>query len=119
MTIQRGEIWLAELNPTRGSEQAGTRPVLVLQNNSINRFTSTFLVIPLTTNLRRASLPTCVRIDQAEGGLAHDSVALCHQMRVLDKSRLRHRLGLVSSQILEAVERCVLFTTGILQRPGS
>ena len=55
MTVKRGEIWLAELNPTRGSEQAGTRPVLILQNNSINRFTNTFLTIPFTTNLRRAS----------------------------------------------------------------
>lgn len=76
MTIKRGEIWLAELNPTRGSEQAGTRPVLILQTNSINRFTRTFLAIPFTTNLRRASLPTGVRLIQGEGGLANDSVAL-------------------------------------------
>lgn len=116
MTIQRGEIWLAELSPTRGSEQAGTRPVLIFQNNLISRFTSTFLVIPLTTNLRRASLPTSVRIDQPEGGLAHDSVALCHQMRVLDKSRLRHRLGSISGPTLGAIEGSVLFTTGIIQK---
>ena len=114
MIIQRGEIWLAELSPTRGSEQAGTRPVIIFQNNSISRFTTTFLVIPLTTNLRRASLPTCVRLDQSEGGLAHDSVALCHQLRVLDKSRLRNRLGQISSHKLEAIERCVLFTIGIV-----
>jgi mRNA interferase MazF len=50
MIVKRGEIWLAELNPIRGSEQAGTRPVLILQNNSINRFTKTFLAVPLTTN---------------------------------------------------------------------
>lgn len=88
MIIKRGEIWLAEFNPIRGSEQAGTRPVLILQNDSINRFTSTFLAIPLTTNLRRASLPTCVLLPEGEDGLAKDSVALCHQLRVLDKSRL-------------------------------
>lgn len=76
MTVKRGEIWLADLNPIRGSEQAGTRPVLILQNNSINRFTSTFLAIPFTTNLRRASLPTCVMIHKGEGGLSSDSVAL-------------------------------------------
>ena len=81
MTISRGEIWLAELNPTRGSEQAGTRPVLILQNNSINRFTKTFLTILFTTNLRRASLPTCVRLHKGEGGLANDSVALCHSIQ--------------------------------------
>ena len=114
MTIQRGEIWLAELSPTRGSEQAGTRPVIIFQNNSISRFTTTFLVIPLTTNLRRASLPTCVRLDQSEGGLAHDSVALCHQLRVLVKSRLKHRLGHIDDARLQAIERCVLFTIGIV-----
>ncbi len=48
MTVLRGEIWLAELNPVRGSEQAGTRPVLVMQTNAINRFTTTVLAIPFT-----------------------------------------------------------------------
>lgn len=114
MIVKRGEIWLAELNPIRGSEQAGTRPVLILQNNSINRFTSTFLAIPLTTNLRRASLPTCVLLSEGEGGLVKDSVALCHQLRVLDKSRLMHRLGSVRELTLEAVDRCVVFTIGIV-----
>ena len=114
MIIKRGEIWLAELNPIRGSEQAGTRPVLILQNNSINRFTSTFLAIPLTTNLRRASLPTCVLLPEGEGGLAKDSVALCHQLRVLDKSRLMRRVGSVSESMLTAINHCVLFTIGIV-----
>jgi mRNA interferase MazF len=114
MIIKRGEIWLADLNPTRGSEQAGTRPVLILQNNSINRFTSTFLAIPLTTNLRRAALPTCVLLSAGEGGLTHESVALCHQLRVLDKLRLRRLLGLVSDQTMAEIESRVLFTTGIL-----
>ncbi len=57
MTIKRGEIWIVNLNPTRGSEQAGTRPVIVFQNDAINQFTTTLLTIPLTTNLRRAALP--------------------------------------------------------------
>ena len=98
MTIQRGEVWLAELGSTQGSEQAGMRPVLIFQNNSINRFTSTFLSIPFTTNLRRASLPTCVLIQKGEGGLVNDSVALCHPLRVPDKSRLKHRLGSIAVQ---------------------
>jgi mRNA interferase MazF len=114
MTVNRGEIWLANLNPIRGSEQAGTRPVLIFQNDRINRFTSTFLSIPLTTNLRRASLPSCVPISQGEGGLTKDSVALCHQLRVLDGARLLKKLGSVGSQTLASVESAVLFTTGIL-----
>jgi len=57
MTVQRGEIWLANLNPIRGSEQAGIRPVLVFQNDAINRFTTTVLAIPFTTNLRPSGSP--------------------------------------------------------------
>src|SRR5713101_2975709 len=114
MMVRRGEIWLADLNPTRGSEQAGTRPVLIFQNNLINRFTSTFLTIPLTTNLRRASLPSCVLVRRAEGGLAKDSVALCHQLRVLDRSRLKRCLGTLTEPTMHHIERRVLFTTGIV-----
>jgi mRNA interferase MazF len=113
MIVRRGEIWLADLNPTRGSEQAGTRPVLIFQNDLINRYTTTVLTIPLTTNLRRASLPSCVQILKGEGGLSSDSVALCHQLRVLDKTRLTRKLGAVSPKTISAIEACVKFTTGM------
>ncbi len=104
MIVQRGEIWWADLDPIRGSEQAGVRPVLIFQNNDVSRFTTTSLAIPLTTNLRRALLPSCVRIPQGEGGLTSESVALCHQMRVLDTICLRSRIGQVSLQTLAEVE---------------
>lgn len=113
MTIKRGEIWLANLNPTRGPEQAGTRPVLIFQNNIISKYTTTILAIPLTTNLRRASLPSCVQISKDEGGLASDSVALCHQFRALDRSRLLKNLGTVTEHTVSAIESCVMFTMGI------
>ena len=114
MIVKRGEIWLADLNPTRGSEQAGTRPVFIFQHDVVNQFTTTVLAIPLTTNLRRAALPSCMRIAQGEGGLARDSVVLCHQLRVLDKARLQRRLGTVSQDTIADIESCVLFTLGIV-----
>lgn len=113
MTIKRGEIWTADLNPARGAEQAGTRPVLIFQNNVINKYTSTILAIPLTTNLRRASLPSCVQISKGEGGLASDSVALCHQLRVLDKTRLIRKLGTLGPKTVSTVESCSKFTMGM------
>ncbi len=116
MTVGRGEIWLADLNPIRGSEQAGTRPVPVVQNDAINAFTSTLLAIPLTTNLRRAKLPSCVQVSRGDGGLASDSVLLCHQMRVLDRTRLIHKLGTVSRETIASVENCLLFALGIVTR---
>jgi mRNA interferase MazF len=112
MIVSRGEVWLADLNPVRGSEQAGIRPVLIFQTDSINRFTTTVLTIPFTTNLRRASLPSCVQVSENEGGLTSDSVALCHQLRVLDKTRLTKKLGKLSNAVIAEIEECVLFTLG-------
>jgi mRNA interferase MazF len=114
MKPARGDIWLANLDPIRGSEQAGARPVLVLQNDSVNAYTSTYVAVPLTTNLRRASLPTCVKVSAGEGGLSSDSVVLCHQIRVLDKDRLFRKLGSVRSRTLVAVEGRILYTLGIV-----
>jgi mRNA interferase MazF len=114
MKIKRGEVWLANLNPTRGSEQAGIRPALIFQNDLINRYTTTVLAIPFTTNLRRASLPSCVLVTKGEGGLTSDSVALCHQLRVLDKTRLHKKLGEVSQETITAIEVKAVFTMGII-----
>ena len=114
MTIKRGEVWFADLNPIRGSEQAGIRPVLIFQNDTINTFSTTVVTIPFTTNLRRAALSSCVRVAASEGGLSSDSVALCHQLRVLDITRLIRRLGRLNRPTMVAVERCVLFTLGIV-----
>jgi mRNA interferase MazF len=114
MSVKRGEIWLADLNPTRGSEQAGIRPVLIIQNDVLRKFTTTVLAIPLTTNLRRASQPSCMLISKGEGGLSSDSVGLCHQLRVLDKTRLQRKLGTVTQERLLAIENSVLFTMGFV-----
>ncbi len=113
MIVKRGEIWIADLDPTLGSEQAGMRPVIIFQNDLISKFTTTTLSIPLSSNLRRASLPSCVKISKGEGGLSSDSVALCHQMRVIDKKRLQRRLGLITEAPIMAIENCIFFTLGI------
>ena len=114
MKIERGDVWLANLNPVLGSEQAGKRPVLVFQNDIVSKFTRTVLAIPFTTNIRRATLPSCVQVSKGEGGLADDSVALCHQLRVLDKSRLQRKLGRLSQDALLDIEGNAMFTMGIL-----
>jgi mRNA interferase MazF len=99
MIAKRGEVWLADLEPTRGSEQAGTRPVIIFQNDMISRFSTTVLTIPLTSNLRRASLPTCLLISSGDGGLSQSSVALCYQ-------------GQLQPETIEQLEGKVLFTLG-------
>lgn len=112
MTVKRGEVWLADLNPTRGSEQGGTRPVIIFQNDIVSRFSTTVITIPLTTNLRRGSLPTCLLVPNGEGGLAQDSVALCYQLRVLDRTRLQRKLGELTPETLTNLEGIVLLTLG-------
>jgi mRNA interferase MazF len=109
---KRGEIWLADLNPTQGSEQAGIRPVIIFQNDLVSQFSTTTLAIPLTTNQRRATLPICLSIKQGNGGLKQDSVALCFQIRVLDKTRLTRKLGRLSAEIIAQLEDVVLVTLG-------
>ena len=110
--LHRGEVWLANIDPTQGSEQAGIRPVIIFQNDIVSKFSTTTITIPLTTNKRRASLPICVMIKQGDGGLRQDSVALCFQMRVLDKTRLIKRLGQLHPQTIAELEEVVLVTLG-------
>jgi mRNA interferase MazF len=112
--LQRGEIWLGNLNPTQGSEQAGIRPVIIFQNEVVSRFSTTVITIPLTTNQNRASLPICLKIEKGNGGLAEDSVALCYQMRVLDKTRLIRLLGKLESETIKELEDIVLLTLGYI-----
>ena len=65
--LRRGEVWLAELDPVQGSEQAGTRPVIVFQNDVVSQLSTMAIAMPLTTNQRRAALPICLPIQQGEG----------------------------------------------------
>lgn len=111
--VNRGEVWLTDLNPVRGSEQAGTRPMMIVQVDDISARLPTMLVVPFTTNLRWERVPFCARIGAGEGGLASDSVALCHQTRVIDHSRLIRRLGCLSSEALSLVEDALLSAIGM------
>ncbi len=110
--LKRGEVWLAALNPSQGSEQAGTRPVIIFQNNVISQFSTTIITIPLTSNQRRARLPICLLIEQGDGGLAQTSVALCFQMRAIDKTRLIKKLGRLKEKTVTQLEAVVLITLG-------
>jgi mRNA interferase MazF len=112
MILRRGDLCIANLNPVRGSEQSGIRPVIIFQNNQLNRFTSTVIIIPLTTNLRRAELPTCVTISAEENEINETSVALCHQIRAIDTSRIIKRISQISELTLFELEATVLLTLG-------
>lgn len=107
--MKRGEIYFANLDdPPHGHEQGKRRPVVILQRNELNRTAKTVVVVPFTTNLKTARLPSCVLVKAGNGGLTSDSVALCNQIRVLDKRRLDLTPeGTLPSSILTLIEKTV------------
>ncbi|MBD2186118.1 type II toxin-antitoxin system PemK/MazF family toxin [Aerosakkonema funiforme] len=109
----RGDLYLADLNPSRGSEQAGIRPVIIVQRDILERFTTTIVVVPLTTNLRRARIPGTIVIPAGEGGLTEESVALCYQIVVIDKQRLIQKLGTISANYLLRLKEALEYTLQI------
>jgi mRNA interferase MazF len=106
----RGDIYLADLNPSRGSEQAGVRPVILVHRQNLDRFTRTVVVIPVTTNLRRTQIPGTVLIAAGEAGLSQESVALCYQIVVIDRQRLQRQLGTLSAVYLQRLEEAIRYT---------
>jgi mRNA interferase MazF len=84
----RGEVWRADLSPTRGTEQAGVRPVLIVQTDRANPHSPHTIIVPFTSKIRSRLLPSHVLVPAGEGGLTQDSVTLCEQIRVMDHSRL-------------------------------
>ena len=115
--MKRGDVYLVDMDPTKGSEQAGRRPAIVFEDDRLIPATLTVVVIPFTTNLRMQRLPTCVLAPAGEGGLRHDSVAICHQIRALDKRGLVEHWGELPAARLAEVERAVLRTLGVSVRP--
>lgn len=113
MRPQTGEVYLADLDPVRGSEQGMKWPVLIFQNPNLARFTSTRLAIPLTSNLVRLGWPGTCSIRKGEGGLPQESVALAFQMRAVDGVRLGKLYGRVSPATIEAVADAILQAVGI------
>lgn len=107
MPIKRGELYWADLNPARGSEQAGRRPVLVIQNNVGNEFSPTTIIAPLTTRVFSKEYPTNVFLPKGTAGLTDDSTALLSQIRTVDKSRLMNRIGRLPEIDLLKINRAV------------
>ena len=110
--MKRGEIYYANLDPVIGSEQGGIRPVLIIQNDLGNRFSPTVIVLPLTSRMGKANLPTHVPIMPPQGGIRKPSLILCEQVRTLEKSRLTGYLGALPGEKMQMVERALSLAVG-------
>lgn len=111
--MKRGEIWMVDFGPPSGPEQAGTRPAVILQDDSLTQLYTTLIVVPLTTNLKRLDFPATVLLQAGEGGLPQDSVALCYQVMVRGKARLLSKIGDLNAARLAQVVDGVLTALGL------
>ncbi len=103
--ISRGDIWWVEWSPGRGSEQAGRRPALVVQTDTVNRSVRYNNVIVLAMTTQEHGVPTHVRIDPSPGnGLRAASFIMCEQVMTISKQRLEGRLGRASAADMQRTE---------------
>ena len=112
-TIKRGDIYYAELNPVIGSEQGGTRPVLIISNDIGNRHSPTVIVAAITSRVHtKAKLPTHTAIKDFEG-LNKDSIILLEQIRTIDKKRLQEYIGMLSESEMARVDKALAISVSL------
>lgn len=109
---RRGDIYLANLNPFKGSEQGGTRPVLVLQNNDGNYYCPTLILAPITTKLKKLNMPTHCYFEKVRG-LAEPSMVSLEQIKTIDKCRIEKYLGKMTREQMTKVEDAIRESLGM------
>lgn len=112
VVVKRGDIFLADLGEQNGSVQGGMRPVVVLQNDIGNRFSPTTLVCPLTSQ-KKKNMPTHVSIP-ISSGVEKESVALCEQLRVINKNELKRKIcNLTDDSIITKINQSIIVSLGL------
>jgi mRNA interferase MazF len=97
--MKQGEIWFADLNPTKGSEQAGLRPVVVISGNLLNEHLSVVIVVPLTTKIKNYKGNPILNPNKING-LKTESEMLVFHVRSVSKDRLVRKVGLIEKEEL-------------------
>ena len=113
MTVKRGDIFYADLSPVVGSEQGGTRPVLIVQNDMGNRHSPTVIAAAITSQMNKAKLPTHIELTGRNVGLTKDSVVLLEQIRTIDRSRLKEYIGHLDRRQMGGVDRAMAASLGL------
>lgn len=109
---KRGELYYASLDPVVGSEQGGTRPVLIVQNDVGNRFSPTTIVVAITSRVDKTPLPTHVSLNNIQG-LERNSLLLLEQIRTIDQKRLKGYVGVLDDEIMGMVDRALSVSVGL------
>ena len=111
--IKRGDIYYADLSPVVGSEQGGLRPVLIVQNDVGNRYSPTVIAAAITSRLTKSRLPTHIDVMADKVGLQKDSVVLLEQIRTIDKTRLREKMGHLDDDVMHRVDEAIGVSFGL------
>ncbi len=117
-TVRRGDIFYADLSPVVGSEQGGTRPVLIVQNDTGNKYSPTVIAAAITSQTGKARLPTHINIVGGSVGLSKDSVILLEQVRTIDKRRLREHMGKLDEKHMLMVDEALAVSFGLQESRG-
>ena len=112
--IRRGDVFYADLSPVKGSEQGGTRPVLILQNNIGNRFSPTVIAAAITSKMGKSKVPTHITVKANKNGLLKNSVVLLEQIRTLDKRRQKEKMGSLDPFIMQKVNHALGISFGLV-----
>ena len=114
MTIKRGDMYYADLSPVIGSEQGGIRPVLIVQNDTGNKYSPTVIAAAITSQTGKNKLPTHIQIGTNSGGLKSDSIVLTEQIRTIDKSRLKEKIGHIDdSNLMNKINNAIFISFGL------
>ncbi len=113
MNIKRGDIYYADLSPVVGSEQGGVRPVLIVQNDVGNKYSPTVIAAAITSKQYKTELPTHIHVAADGCGLQKDSVVLLEQMRTIDKTRLKEKMGSLDSDSMNMINRAITVSLGL------
>ena len=111
--VKRGDIYYADLSPVVGSEQGGMRPVLIVQNDTGNKHSPTVIAAAITSQVGKARLPTHIELEAQSYGLTRNSVILLEQIRTIDKSRLRERMGKLDEPTMNKVDNAIAVSFGL------
>jgi len=111
--VIRGEIVVANLEPVKGSEQGGIRPVLIIQNDIGNKYSTTTIIAPITSSIMKQEYPTNVLIKKEESKLNKDSTILLNQIKTIDKSRIIKKISLIDNFTMNKVDRAIKISLGI------
>lgn len=110
--IRRGEVYLVNFPEGRGGEQRGSRPALIIQNDTGNEFSETVIVASMSSRLTDYDFH--VRVSREDSGLDRDSTVMLEQVRTISQGRLGRLIGHLPPHVMAGVDRALHLSLGLL-----